>query len=169
MIDYILNKNKMLGDNQLSYIVGTCLSTDAKPVLGIYFGSMLFETDTQSWYVFNKTKTWKKSSGSGGSTTVVANPESSGFNTLIVTEDGNGMLNKTWKEIYDSRFSVLIEEYETGYNVYYLAAIYVEEGVYGVYYSGVSHIAYTTDSENGYPSVFNPGDVPGGDPGINIK
>ena len=190
MIDYIINENKMLGDNQLSYILGTCLSTDAKPVLGIYFNSMLFETDTQSWYVFDKTKVWKKSSGSGGGTTVVANPE------LVGTEDdltglqveetkykipsggGSGILvvnaevfgddttlDKTWKEIYDSNFSVLKMLTIDGYAVMYFsgADYIIENNLYTVRYIGSSEAPYldfTTNSENGYPTRTDPGPGP---------
>lgn len=181
MIDYIINEPKMLGDNQLSYILGTCLSTDAKPVLGIYFNSMLFETDTQRWYVFDKTKVWKKSSGGGGGTTVVANPElagteddltglqveetkykipSGGSGVLVVTQDENGILNKTWKEITDAGFSILMLEMKAdledssadtvGYETVYYSGYVIRDGTYMVMYDG-GNAEYITTSENGYP------------------
>ena len=187
MISYILNESKMLGDNQLSYIVGTCLSVDSKPVIGIYFGSMLFETDTQTWYVFDKTKVWKKSASSGG-TTVIANPTlagtesdltglqvggtkykipsgGSGSGVFVVHDDnnGNGTLDKTWKEINDALSEgpvfVLFDAVSGGRCCASVIDSYIDE--YDNKYIITASIAlgtseYNTDNENGYPSNTMP-------------
>ena len=47
---------------------GACLSTDEKPVVGIYNGSMLREIDTSKVYVFDgSTQTWVVWTAGGGS------------------------------------------------------------------------------------------------------
>ena len=183
MINYIINDPKMLGDNELSYIVGTCLSTDEKPVIGIYYDSMLFETNTQTWYVFDNTRTWKKNSGGGGGgTTVVANP------TLVGTEDdltglqvedtkykipsggvfvansahdpgtAREILDKTWKEIKDAGFTVIVDDTSDSEGVYikyeYVTGVFTrinESTGTLVYVIDSSDSTYLTDSENGYP------------------
>lgn len=195
MIDYIINEPKMLGDNQLSYIIGTCLSTDEKPVIGIYYNSMLFEINTQTWYVFDNTKTWKKNSGDGAGegTTVEANPTLDGTEddltglqidgvkykvpsggssgVLLVEESNEGILNKTWKELYDAKFSVLIQDYtyngDPSLSQLYVWQVwsvsqgpdaYPDQIGYWITYSaldGANQKTYKTDSENGYPVYQN--------------
>ena len=192
MIDYIVNEPKMFGDNQVSHIIGTCLSTDEKPVIGIYYNSMLFETNTQEWYVFDNTKTWKKSSGSSGGTTVIANPTLSGTEEdlvslqidetkyVIPSNGGSGILfvgkltirgatssfrlNRTWKEIYDAKFSVLILDTigEFSCSLYYPSNIeHVSDGItendngyWVTYFNYTDHgssLVFKSSSEDGYP------------------
>ena len=87
-----------------------------------------------------------------------------GGGVLVVHEDENGTLDKTWKEIYDADFAIMIGEQPGSKSIIHIFDVYVnmpEKDVYHVTvgspsYSGGEVILtksdYVTNSENGYPS-----------------
>ena len=69
---------------------------------------------------------------------------------VLVVHEGDGMLDKTWQEIYDAGFSVLYKQEENGGSCYYLVMIGLNGPQYGVAYDKQVYIANTP---NDYPQV----------------
>ena len=82
-----------------------------------------------------------------------------GGGVLIVNVDDNSTFDKTWQEIYDSDFAIILSGgeyseggYYKGYN--FVCNKYFDDGEYGIeafipFNSTVE--TYVTDSANGYP------------------
>ena len=70
----------------------------------------------------------------------------------------DGVLNKTWTEIYDAisvgKVCRLIDSYETGVIQLYVEHVYEEDGVYLVRLVGVNSNWFQTTTANGYPEYF---------------
>lgn len=80
---------------------------------------------------------------------------------VLIVNDVNGTLDKTWQEIYDAGFSVLKEP--TGLLMFCAGAL-VYDGSYIVpYFNPMANavIDWTASSANGYPSAGQPGPDPG--------
>lgn len=70
---------------------------------------------------------------------------------VLQVRDNNGTLDKTWKEITDSTFSVLVKD--SGQMALYMGGFSEDETyIVGYWSSGMSTPAtYSTDSQDGYP------------------
>lgn len=102
--------------------------------------TLVYDASEQKWV-----------NGSGGG---------SGGGYLALHEDETGALDKTWKEIYDALtegkyVSLLISNAENEINQYKVST-YSEDGIYVVNVG--TYGEYTTNSENGYPSIGEGGD-----------
>lgn len=81
----------------------------------------------------------------------------SGGGSFVIHDDGTGTLDKTWKEIHDAlvagMFVAVVSSFDegVGYNIIYQAVNI--EGTYSV--DSVDGANFSTDSENGYPSVVS--------------
>jgi len=89
----------------------------------------------------------------------------SGGGILVVTatvEDSTATLDKTWQEIYDAPYAVMVMEMGENEKVYYdIGDIYEDGGDYGVRVvtPGTPHdesLFLVTDSADGYPSLTMP-------------
>lgn len=76
-----------------------------------------------------------------------------GGGILIVHSDENGILDKTWQEIYDAELAFQ-QEIDNDYkSIYLISQIGVEDNTYYIQFASFS---YTTSSPDDYP-VFNQG------------
>ncbi|MBP5613471.1 MAG: hypothetical protein J6X35_04940 [Bacteroidales bacterium] len=84
----------------------------------------------------NKQPQWATPSGGGG---------------VLVVNDVNGTLDKTWKEIHDAGFSVMVQT-EGDEQYYYTLSDIHETGYMVVYFGGGTDYSYSAESANGYPT-----------------
>ena len=82
-----------------------------------------------------------------------------GGGILIIHEDENGVLDKTWQEIYDAKCGIIISEYADGIGCIIITGIYISDNVYCI---GTNIREFTTDEPNSYPQYININDSPGG-------
>lgn len=81
----------------------------------------------------------------------------SGGGGILVATDTNGTLDKTWQEIRDADYAIVVQDFENSGEVYHLTAplfqtiiIDDEDYVISVYVGGDT-VYYSTDSADGYP------------------
>jgi hypothetical protein len=76
----------------------------------------------------------------------------SGGGVLVVHQDTDGKLDKTWQEIHDSDFAVLKRASGT---VLVTTGAYEEDGEYGVgfFTYGADPTVYIATSASGYPTI----------------
>lgn len=80
-----------------------------------------------------------------------------GGGVLMVNADGNGTLDKTWKELNDAGFSVL----RGANNLYYCAAVVAvnASNFIAAYYDPMTNTTdvFSTNAETGYPAYDDGG------------
>lgn len=81
--------------------------------------------------------------------------------SVLIVNDVNGTLDKTWQEIYDAGFSVLKEP--TGLLMFCAGALVYDGSYIAPYFNPMANavIDWTASSANGYPSAGQPGPDPG--------
>jgi hypothetical protein len=75
---------------------------------------------------------------------------------LVVHQDENGVLDKTWKEIHDAPFAVLYRVVVGAATTYCPILTIGDEGGYFVDFidsAEATDYIFSTDSENGYPAI----------------
>lgn len=146
----LLNPDRSPSGKSTVTLVG--LSTDSKPTSpDIGNGSMFLEMDTGSIYFYNGDE-WLEFAGNGGGS-------GGGSNVLVVNLDTNDYsLDKTYKQIHDSDFAVIREDWgDGGYGQpQYVTGVYFDTNdnkyhveVFNVIYG--SSEDYQADTENDYP------------------
>ena len=177
--EYVSFENES-GTAWLRYIEAAGLSTDQKPSVNIVTGSKFLEVDTGKQYAYDEIGgEWYEMAGSssGGSfnpditspqdgDTLVynaaqskwVNGAASGGGVLVVNlvmnQDGNNTLDKTWQEIFDADYAII--RYKDATSEYY--NLVMNCNVYdGVYYvislsdSVLHEEVYVASSASGYP------------------
>ena len=89
---------------------------------------------------------------------------SSGGGVLVVNEDENNTLDKTWQEINAAALSVLVlPDSETGMKAYYCVQMIGHNSEFGYFVNyGEDAGAFTTSSQTGYPIWDDPNNSGGG-------
>lgn len=80
---------------------------------------------------------------------------------VMIVNDVNGTLDKTWQEIYDAGFSVIKEP--NGLLMFCAGALTYDGNYIAPYFNPMLNtvIDWTASSANGYPSSGQPGPGPG--------
>ena len=77
---------------------------------------------------------------------------------VLVVNDVDGTLDKTWQEIYESDFAVLIYKDSGGKETYMLGDMIADSGEYDVNFISTNspdgRFSYSTDSASGYPIIL---------------
>lgn len=85
----------------------------------------------------------------------------SGGGGVLIVNDVNGTLDKTWQEIYDAGFSVIKEP--NGLLMFCAGALTYDGNYIAPYFNPMLNTVtdWTASSANGYPSSGQPGPDPG--------
>lgn len=86
-----------------------------------------------------------------------------GGGIMVIHEDENGILDKTWQEIYNGGFGVIMAEMPDSFLMYAPITQIFNNGnnlfsivTIGVTSEGVGAVLYQTQSSNGYPVEQSP-------------
>ena len=147
-----------------------CTDAEYKALINKDKNTVYFILDKQKIYLGNKLFSSTESGGSselpevtdednGDVLTVVDGVWDKAKNTGILicsVDEQTGEINKTWQEIYDAEFCVIITEYDDGKDYLNISSIYFEDSKYYVLaYAGDILITFEASSADDYPISNN--------------
>lgn len=155
----IIDSGKLVNTDMSPMVPRSCemvgLSTDTKPTgVSIGNGWSFIEMDTGKVFFYNaEDEEWLEFAGSGGG------GGQGGSNVLVVNCNASTYtLDKTWQEIHDAPFAVIMIQQNSNKMVFYIASITSIDSAYSVaaFSEGgdaIGETIFVTDSADGYPAI----------------